>query len=187
MTTSLDMALKKYETCNIAGDFRIDVDKPDSLAYAQLNNFCDIFHLANMINEKTCFIKNHSSGIDQILSNKPSSFLLSHATEAGLSDYHKLMATCMKATISHLKPKVIDYYNHKKFDERNFFSGIQREHFERKSCDTSENYENFVQKLLKVVNHHAPLKSKSVRGNYVSFMNKYRKKVIYERTRVKNI
>ena len=69
----------------------------------------------------------------------------------------------MKATISHLKPKVIDYYNHKKFDERNFFSGIQREHFERKSCDTSENYENFVQKLLKVVNHHAPLKSKSVR------------------------
>ena len=93
----------------------------------------------------------------------------------------------MKATISHLKPKVIDYYNHKKFDERNFFSGIQREHFERKSCDTSENYENFVQKLLKVVNHHAPLKSKSVRGNYVSFMNKYWRKLIYERTRVKSI
>ena len=106
------------------------MDKSDSLAYAQLNNFCDIFNLANMINEKNCFIKNHSSGIDQILSNKPSSFLLSHATEAGLSDYHKLMATCMKATISHLKPKVIDYYNYKKFDERNFFSGIQQEHFE---------------------------------------------------------
>ena len=66
------MALRKYETCIIAGDFHIDMDKPDSLAYAQLNNFCDIFNLANMINEKPCFNKNHSSGIDLILSNKPS-------------------------------------------------------------------------------------------------------------------
>ena len=44
----------------------------------QLNNFCDIFDLANTINEKTCFNKNHSSRIDQILSSKPSSFQLSH-------------------------------------------------------------------------------------------------------------
>ena len=60
-------------------------------------------------------------------------------------------------------------------------SDIQQEHFECKSCDVNENYENFVQKLLKIVSNHAPLKSKSVSGN-----NDWRK-AIYERTRVKNV
>ena len=39
MTTSLDMALKKYENCIIMEDFYIDMDKPDSPGYAQLNSF----------------------------------------------------------------------------------------------------------------------------------------------------
>ena len=103
------MALKKYENCIIMGDFNIDMDKSDSPACAQLNNFCDIFDLANMINEKTCFSKNHSSRIDLILSNNPSSFQLSHGTKTGLSDCHKLIATCMKATTSRLKLKVVNY------------------------------------------------------------------------------
>ena len=63
---------------------------------------------------------------------------LSHATEAGLSNYHKLI-TCMKVTISHLKPKVINYCNYKKFDEQNFLSDIQQEHFKCKSSDVNEN------------------------------------------------
>ena len=55
-----------------------------------------------MINEKSCFSNSHSSRIDLILSNKPCSLLLSCATETGLSDCHKFITTCMKATISHL-------------------------------------------------------------------------------------
>ena len=38
-----------------------------------------------------------------------------------------------------------------------------------------------------MMNNHAPLKSKTVRGNNVSFMNKDWRKTIYERTRLKNI
>ena len=67
MTTSLGLVLKQHENWIIMGDFNIDMDKPDSRAYAQLNGFCDIFDLANMIDKKTCFIKNHSSGIGLIL------------------------------------------------------------------------------------------------------------------------
>lgn len=78
----------------------------------------------------------------------------------------------MKATIFRLKPKVINYRNYKKF-----VSDIQREHFECKSTDVNENYEHFVQKLLKIINNHAPLKSKTVRGN-VFFMNKDWRKAI---------
>ena len=92
----------------------------------------------------------------------------------------------MKATISCLKPKIINYWNYKKFDNQNFSSDIQQEHFECKSSDVNENYENFVQKLLKIVNNHVPLKSKTVRGNNVSFMNKNWRKAIYKRTCLKN-
>ena len=38
-----------------------------------------------------------------------------------------------------------------------------------------------------MMNNHAPLKSKTVRGSNVSFMNKDWRKTIYERTRLKNI
>ena len=78
-----------------------------------------------MIHQKIPFTKNHSSRIDLILSNKPSSFQLSHLTEAGLSDCLKLITTCMKANISRLKPKVINFHNYKKFDERSFLTGRQ--------------------------------------------------------------
>ena len=34
MTTCFDMALKKYENCIIMRDFKVDMDNPDSPAYA---------------------------------------------------------------------------------------------------------------------------------------------------------
>ena len=41
------------------------------------------------------------------------------------------------------------------------------------------------QKLLKIVNNHVPLKSKTIRGNNVSFMNKKKRiwKNIYNKNR----
>ena len=44
-------------------DFNIDIDKPDSAGYAQLNNFCDIFDLANMIKEKNIYLKTNHQGL----------------------------------------------------------------------------------------------------------------------------
>ena len=55
----------------------------------------------------------------------------------------------MKVTISHLKPKVINYCNYKKFDEQKFLSDIQQEHFKCKSSDVNENYEFFFYKNSK--------------------------------------
>ena len=53
-----------------------------------------------------------------------------------------------------------------------FFVRNKQEHFEYKLCDVNENCENLVQKLLKIVNNHAPLKSVTARGRNVSFLNK---------------
>ena len=64
-------------------------------------------------------------------------------------------------------------------------SDIQQKHFECKSIDLNENYENFAQKILKIVNNHIPLKFKTVRGNNVSY--EHWRKTIYERTHLKNV
>ena len=85
MTTSFDMALQKYENLIIISDFIIHTYKSDSPTYDRLNDFCNIFDHANIINEKTCFTKNHSSRIALLLSNKPNSLQLSHITEALLA------------------------------------------------------------------------------------------------------
>ena len=51
MTNFFGIALERYKNYLIMGDLNIDMDKHDSPAYAQLNDFCDIFDLANMINK----------------------------------------------------------------------------------------------------------------------------------------
>ena len=173
MSVSLDKALQKYEKLTVMGDFNIDLDKPDSLNCPLLNEFCDMFDLSNMINNKTCNTKNHSSKIDLIFSNKPSSFQSSTTTETGLSDCHKLITTCMKATVSRIKPKVIRYRNYKNFDEINFLCDIKESFdFENESAIASKSYGNFSNRFEEIVNSHAPLKSKTIRGNSVFFMNK---------------
>ena len=62
------------------------------MGYRKLNTFCDLFNFTNLIHSETCLMKNHNSTIDLFLTNKPKSFFKIHTTEAGLSDYHKLLS-----------------------------------------------------------------------------------------------
>ena len=52
-------------------------------------------------------MKNHKSTIDLFLTNKPKPFFKTYTTEAGLSDYHKLISTFFKSKAPRLMPKVI--------------------------------------------------------------------------------
>ena len=58
--------------------------------------------------------------------------------------------------------------------------------FELGSKDPHEGYDTITNNFLKVVNKHAPLKKKTIRGNDAPFMNKEFRKAIYTRTRLKN-
>ena len=98
------------------GDFNIDI-KNKGLGYGKLDTFCNLFKLSNSIHLETCLMENHQSTIDLFLTNKPKSFFKTYTTQAGLSDYHKLISTFFKSKALKLKPKVIFYRNYKKFDE----------------------------------------------------------------------
>ena len=167
------------------GDFNIDI-KYKGLCYGKLDTFCDLSNLTNLIHSETCLMKNHKSTIDLFLTNKPKLFFKTYTTEAGLSDYHKLIATFFKSKAPKLKPKVIFHRNYKKFDEKSFLHDLRNKNFSMSSNDPNVNYKPITENFVEAIDKHAPLKKKLVRGNQVPFMNRDFQKAIYTRTRLKN-
>ena len=73
LTDSLSRAINNYDNIIVMGDFNIDIKKESSVAYDKLEEFCDTFNLTNLVKSETCFMNNHRSTIDLILTNKPRS------------------------------------------------------------------------------------------------------------------
>ena len=167
------------------GDFNLDM-KSKSLGYDKLDEFCDLFNLTNLIKSETCFTKNHKSLIDLFLTNTPWSFQKTHVSETGLSDYHKLITTFFKTNISRLRPKVLSYRIYKNFIESKFLNDLNKTIISFDNENPNQNYNVLSNRLLEVVNVHAPLKTKIVRGNDAPFVDKQFRKAIYTRTRLKN-
>ena len=63
-----------------------------------------------MTNKLTCY-KNPDKPtyIDLILTNCPGSFQNSCVIETGLSDFHKMIVTVMKASYRKIEPRIINY------------------------------------------------------------------------------
>ena len=167
------------------GDFNLDM-KSKSLGYDKLNELCDLFNLTNLIKSETCFTKNHKSLIDSILTNKPLSFQKTHVIETGLSDYPKLITTFFKTNFSRLRPKVLSYRNYKNFIESKFLNNLNKSIISFDNENPNQNYNVLSNRFLEVVNVHAPLKTKILKGNDAPFVDKQLRKAIYTRTRLKN-
>ena len=78
----------------------------------------------------------------------------------------------MKAQTTLLPPKNVTYRDFKNFNEKAFLEDVKLKNLSRKSDDPNENYEFLSYQFQPVVNKHAPLKSKIVRGNNAPFVNK---------------
>ena len=185
MTTALTKAMSNHENVIVVGDFNIDI-KCKGVGLNNLSYFCDLFHLTNIVKSDTCFTKTHASLIDLILTNKPSTFNTALVTETGLSDYHKIITTFFKLHFSSLRPKVITYRNYKKFHEEKLLNDLKENNIIVNEKDPNQNYQSLTKTFLTIVNKHAPLKKKIVRGKQAPFMTKEFQKAIYTRSRLKN-
>ena len=169
------------------GDFNIDM-KSKSLRYDKLDDFCDLFNLRNLIKSETCFTKNHKSLIDLFLTNTPLSFQKAHLSEseAGLSDYRKLITTFFKTNFSRLKLRVLSYRNYKNVNESKFLTDLNKTIITYDNENPNQNHNVLSKRFLEVVNVYVPLKTKIVRGNDAPFIDKQLRKTIYTRIRLKN-
>ena len=121
-----------------------------------------------------------------MLTNRPRSFQNTLVTETGLSDHHLMISSFLKAHLVRLKPKIISYRSYKKFDEKSFLTDVQKANFEFDPRNPDRNYENLTKTFGEIVNKHAPLKQKVLRGNEAPFMNRKFKRAIYKRSFLKN-
>ena len=184
VTDSIRKAILTYENF-IMGDFNIDINTA-GMDVDKLDEFCNLFDLTNLIKTETCCTKNHKSTIDLFLTNRPLSFQKTRTTETGISDYHKIISSFFKSHYTRLKPKIIYYRNYKEFNEKLFLEDLEISNLSANSDNQHDNYTNLTQTFSKVVQKHAPLKKKILRGNHAPFINREFRKEIYKRSRLRN-
>ncbi len=140
--------------------------------------------LQNLVKENTCFTKNHASSIDIFLTNRPTLFQKTGVIGTGLSDYHGLVVTFFKIQIPRLKGKRVTYRNYKYFNESDFLSDVRMTNFETDNGTADDAYDHITKTFRALVDKHAHLKTKVLRGNTAPFMNRGLRKGIYTRSRL---
>ena len=147
MTILLTKVTSNYERV-VMGDFNIDT-KRKGVGSNNLSDFCDLFHLLNIVKFSTCFTETHTSLIDLILTNKPSSFNKTLVNgETGLSHYHKMITTLFRQHFSRLRPKVITYRNYKKFDGENFLNDLKETNVRVGEKEPNQNHQSLTKTFL---------------------------------------
>ena len=183
---TLSKAINKYKNILFIGDLNIDLNIPHHDKKHFLEDLCDVFDLTNLVKDKTCFMSLVGSSIDVMLTNKPRSFYKTSTIETGLSDHHKLVVTFLRSHQSFkLKPKHITYRNIKEIDIEKFkedISNLPLEELHR----FSDSYTGFVTLFKSIVDRHAPIKKKTLRGNNKPFMNLELSKAIKDKSRIRN-
>ena len=112
-------------------------------------------------------------------------FQKTHVRETGLSDYHKLIVTFFKTFFSRLRPKILSGRNYKNFDDSKFLNDLNKTIITFDNENPNQNSNVLSNRFLEVINIHAPLKTKIVRGDDAPFVDKQLRKAIYTQTRLK--
>ena len=188
LTESLSKAVNNYENILLTGDLNINTltQTNSNNTTNHLTDFCDPFALSNLVNVKTCTKSMFGTSLDIMLTNRPRSFYNASAVTTGLSDCHKLILSCLRAHFKRLPPKKIIYRDYKMFDEAKFLHDLDQEMIKVSFYQHEEAFAVFSSVFRDVVDRHAPLKQKMVRGNNAPFMTKQLNKAIMDRSRIKN-
>ena len=120
-----------------------------------------------------------------MLTNISNYFQKTSADVTDLSSFHKIIILYLKTTfkkISHTHTKIRGY---EKLDEQNFLYDLDQQMIKRKFYKEKSMWERFSNTFIAIVNEHAPLKEKVVKGNNATFMTKELRKTIMNRSRLK--
>ena len=143
----------KYDNLLIIGDFNSEPSDKE------LQEFCNLYNLKNLVNEPTCS-KNHQnpSCIDLIFTNRPRCFQNTTVVETGISDFHKITITVMKTCFRKQPPKIISYRDYKHFSQPYFRYELEIAHIQHNFLFIPN--DKFVEITMELFNKHVPLKHK---------------------------
>ena len=170
-------------TCVFFGDMNCNLLGPNVLS-----DTCDIFGLTNLVTGATCFKSETPSLVDVLITNKPKCFSGRVNIDFGCSDFHNLIAVASRMYAPEMPTRKITYRSMKRFSDESFL-----EHIESVPFHVSETFDDiddihWAQNnlLMSVINHHAPLKTKYVKGKNLPYMNSELRKAINQRNMWRN-
>ena len=121
------------------------------------------------------------------LTNTPRSFHNTAITKTGISDYHKLITSFFRSHFERIPSKKVEYKNYKKFNVKNFLGELDQEIIQGEMYKSNNDmYSTFSDVFRSVLDRHALLKRKTIRGNQGSFMTKQLSKAIVNRSKLRN-
>ena len=169
---ALDVYGAKYENMILVGDFNT---KESEQVFSDFIYEQDLY---NIVSFPTCFksVENPST-IDLFLTNRPKCFQNTIGFSTGLSDFHKLVATSFKMNFSKCKPIERTYRDMKHFDREVFRSDLISE-----ISKIGSDYNVFDDTFNKVLDKHAPIKTKLLRANHKPYVTKAMRKAIMKRS-----
>ena len=88
--------------------------------------------------------------IDLILTNHPLSFQNSCVLETGLSDFHKMTVTIMKASFQRLQPRIINYRDYRRFQNDVFRAELLSELLKVIIRENEEGFSDFLDIVRKM-------------------------------------
>ncbi len=176
---NLDHYLPSYDNVVLLGDFNSEISE------IAMDDFCTSYDLKSLINTPTCFKSDtNPSCIDLILTNRKNCFQHSSTIETGLSDFHHLVITVLKTKFKKKPPKIIKYRNYKFYNPFNYFNDVN---FALAGVDLYQlPHDDYNGLLLRILEKHAPIKTKCVRGNDQPFMTKELRKAHMKKTMLLN-
>jgi exonuclease III len=149
---NIDYFSNKYDNYIFMGDFNAEITNH------HVNEFLNTYNLKSLIKEPTCFKSlAKPTCIDLILTNHPRCFCHSKTIETGLSDFHKLTVTVLKASFPKTKPKIINYRAYRNFDNSNFrYDLINTLNNDINLAALDFDFDSFKDCVIKVLEKHAP-------------------------------
>ena len=176
MSKVIDFYSRTYTNIILMGDFNT---RPDDKNFRAFYEGHDLFDL---IKDKTCFKSASGTCIYLIFTNRKFCLRNTCTIDTGVSDFHRMIFTQLMLTFQKLPPKTIFFRDYKNFDQENFDKDLILSLM--CNINVSSNYAQFSELFGKVLDKHAPLKKRKVRGNQMPFMTKTLRQAVMRRSKL---
>jgi hypothetical protein len=172
----LDKCFAECDTVYLVGDLNVNFHYKTH----ELSDIMDSYNLKNIIKGSTCFksVQNPSL-LDVIITNRTKTLSGHLNTNIGLSDCHNLICTATKQNLYEMPEEMITYRSYKSFDEDNFLLDIQQIPVQQITPSEVDVFlSEYMTHVKTIINKHAPLKTKYIRGKKAAYMNDKLRKAI---------
>ena len=188
LTSATELMYKSRQEMLLIGDFNMDMlvrEHVEESRHNSLKDFCDRFCLQNQINEPTRLTENTMSLLDVILSSHPERYATCGNLHLGVSD-HDLVYAVRKNKLSRPKAREIEYRSMRHFNKDEFLDDLRNVPWGTAYIyeDVDDLWHHWAKLYNEVLDKHAPLKKKRVRGDQLPWITPQLQREISRRNRL---